>query len=448
MKKILALAMSAVLCLGFVACGGSETENVLWLTVEDSQVEGALHVKLGRAFAEKMKTEKGIDVTVKRSTFSNNDYGKSINTLYATGTLGDVVFTYDNYAPQYVQEGYFADLTSYIAESEIDLTLYQEDAMNSGKVLGDKIAYFPRSFDQVTIFINNEFFEDLGMADKIPTAKDGSWDWWTWTELLNLCAELRTAIDENNSEAQADYLYPMDANLLWNAVYDPIIKSFGGYTVDVATMTSGLDSNNPNSTAYNNTLKAIEFMQGLVHNKYTPNGYGAFTAGNNAMAFCTRPSVTSAVEEGMDLSFAPLPTFDEVVTGIANGTTYVGYGSGGYALNASSAKKDLAWEFIEFAVGAEGQKIIATEGRCIPTLKSQLTENGDWTKYLDGVDQSAFLFDKHTLSLASFARGVKVDTEFTIYSKIRSNIMGELEEDKTAARVASSLYNQIKTYIK
>ena len=447
MKKLLALALSAVMCFGLASCGEEES-NVLWLTVEDSQVEGALHVKLGKAFAEKMKAERGIDVTVKRSTFSNNDYGKSINTLYATGTLGDVVFTYDNYAPQYVQEGYFADLTSYIAESEIDLTLYQEDAMNSGKVLGDKIAYFPRSFDQVTIFINNEFFEDLGMADKIPTAKDGSWDWWTWTELLSLCQELRTAIDENNSEAQAEYLYPMDANLLWNAVYDPIIKSFGGYTVDVATMRSGLDKNNPDTAAYNNTLKAIEFMQDLVHQKYTPNGYGAFTAGNQAMAFCTRPSVSGAMEEGMDLSFAPLPTFDQAVTGIENGTTYVGYGSGGYALNANSSKKDLAWEFIQFAVSEEGQKIISSEGRCIPTLKSQLTENGDWTKFLDGVDQSAFLYNQHTLSLASFARGVKVDTEFTIYSKIRSNIMGELEEDKAAASVANALYNQIATYIK
>lgn len=448
MKKFVALAMSALMCFGLAACGETDGENVLWLTVEDSQVEGALHVKLGKAFAEKMKAEKGVDVTVKRSTFSNNDYGKSINTLFATGTLGDVVFTYDNYAPQYLQEGYFADLTSYIADGGVDLSLYKEDAIASGTVLGNKIAYFPRSFDQVTIFINNEFFEDMGMADKIPTVKNGSWDWWTWTELLNLCGELRAAINTNMSEAQAEYYYPMDANLLWNAVYDPIIKSFGGYTVDVSAMNSGLNKDNPDTAAYNNTLKAIEFMQDLVHKQYTPAGYGAFTAGNQAMAFCTRPSVTGAVEAAMDLSFAPMPKFDEAVTGIENGTTYVGYGSGGYALNAQSTKKDLAWEFIQFAISEEGQKIIASEGRCIPTIKSQLTTDGDWTKYLDGVDQSAFLYNAHTLSLASFARGVKVDTEFTIYSKIRSNIMGELEEDKTAASVASALYNQIKTYIK
>ena len=449
MKKIVGTLLAAVLsfsCLAMSACGGSkeDSSNTLWITIQDSQAEGAIHVKLGDAFAKKMKEEKGIDVTVKRSTFNLSDYGKSITTLYATQSLGDVVFTYDTYASLYSKNDMFADLTPYV-EKDVDLSLYNSTIIESAKAYKNELSYFPRSFDQVTVFINNQFFKDMGMEDKIPAQKDGSWDWWTWSEMLSLLTELRTAINTKMTSAQASYYYPVDANLAWNAVYDSIIKSFGGYTVDAVNMKSGLDS--ANTEVYENTLKAISFMKNLIVNEYAHTAEGTFVAGNTAMAFMTRPSVSACKDAEMDISFAPMPKFDQAITGIENGTTYVGYGSGGYALNENSNKKDLAWEFIKFAISEEGQKLIASDGLCIPTIKSQLTTEGEWTKFLPGVDQSAFLYDAHTLTLATYARGVEQETEYNIYSKIKQNMMSALQ-NKEPANVASTLYSSIKNYIK
>lgn len=471
MKKMVKMLACGVLAAGMAlgsfaltGCGNKTRSdpNTLWLTVQDTQAELAIHVKLGNAFAEKMK-EQGQEITVRRSTFSNNDYGKSILTLLNTQSLGDVVFTYDTYASQYSKEGLFEDLSSYV-ERDIDLSLYNEDVIESARAYENQLSYFPRSYDMVTVFINNQFFRDVGMEDRIPSTEiyGENWENWTWSAMLDLLKDLRAAINAKYDGSKSSYYYPVDANIAWNAVYDSVIKSFGGYTVNTENMTSGLDS--AQGEVYQNTLKAIQFMKDLVEPKeeygvtvkgklekraLADKSEGTFSSGNDAMAFMTRPSVQGCKEADMDLSFAPLPKFDEAVTGIKDGTTYVGYGSGGYAMYSDSKNKDLAWEFIKFAVSEEGQEIIAEDGLCIPTIKSQQTADAAWTEYLPGVDQSAFLFEGNTLSLATYARGVEQETEYQIYSKIKQSMMSALvDPDKTPANVASSLYNDIKNYIK
>ncbi len=461
MKKIAMLIAAAVLaaamCLGATGCGKKDSASTLWVTVPDSQEELLVQAKLAKAFTEKKKAE-GQDVTLKRNTLDVGKYGETVSKLIAQGEIGDVVFTYDTYAAQYSEQGLFEDLDSYIARDGVDLDLYNKTIIDSARAYQGQLSYFPRSYDQVTIFINYDFFVDLGMENDVPVPKDNgqgerTWDWWTWSELCKLCEKLRAAINEKMTAAQASYYYPLDANLSWNAVYDPIIRSFGGYTVDVTTLDSGFNKANANAAAYNGTLKALGFMKDLLKKNYTPMSTGAFAAGNNAMAFMTRPSVTGAIDADIELRFAPLPRFDTGIDGIGNDSvSYVGYGSGGYALNKNSKKKDLAWEFIEFAISEQGQAIIAGEGRCIPTLKSQLTIDGSWTDYVkdqngNNVDQSAFLYDGNTLSLATYARGVATDTEYQIYSKIRNSILGQLDS-KTPAATADYLYDQIKAYIR
>lgn len=456
-KTICAVVLAAAFGLGLAGCGGGSGQggaDTLWVTVANSSDELVLQNKLAKAFIAKKK-EEGKDITIKRSTFSVSDYGNGISKLYATDTLGDVIFTYDTYASQYAETGWFDALDPYIERDGIDLTLYNQTIIESARAYEGQLTYFPRSYDQVTIFINNEFFRQMDMEDRIPRPKDNgqgeeTWDWWTWSELLSLCADLRAAINEKKGNA-ASYFYPMDANLLWNAVYDPLIKSFGGNVVDVETMNSGFNS--ANSAAYTGTVNALNFMKSLMANKYTPDGYGSFTSGNNAMAFQTRPSVTSAISAGIDLSFAPVPKFDSAIDGIGeDSVTYVGYGSVGYAINKKSSKKELAWEFIKFAASEEGQAIIAANGNCIPTIKSQQTLDSAWTECVTDkegnvVDQSAFLYQGNTLSLATYARGVKTDTEYLIYEKVRSNILDKLSK-QTAESTAAYLYDLINIYIK
>ena len=57
----------------------------------------------------------------------------------------------------------------------------------------------------------------------------------------------------------------------------------------------------------------------------------------------------------------PLPVLQEPATVLH---------SDGYCMLASSEVKDAAWDFTEFAMGPEGQRITAGTGRTVPSLKS------------------------------------------------------------------------------
>lgn len=452
MKKLMALILAIVSTVGLVACGGGDEtsggdENILRVTVNGSDTELNLSAALNKRFKEKM-AEQGKTVTIKQSTFAESTYAKDIDTLIATESVGDVIFTYDDKSGIQVKEGYFADLDQFIAkDATFDINKYDAEIIQSARSYKGKLAYMPRSFDQITMFINKDFFKNIGMEDKIPsTAIYGeNWENWTWKALYDLCAEMRTAI--NNSEAygsKKDYYCPLDANFLWNPVYDPILKAFGSYSVDVATLKSGFDSSN--SDVYSKTLSALDFMKSFVTNEYAYAGWGSFSSGNQGMYLATRPAVTTCKASGIDVAFAPFPKFTSETTGTENPTTYVGYGSAGYAIFDGSKNKDLAWEYIKFVCGEEGQKIIGSNGSCVPVLKSELHAEGEWTKALPGVDQSAFIFNGYTRSLAPYARGLLVNTEFNFYKETQSILIDGLEK-KSAADICTTIFNTVQHYI-
>ncbi len=460
MKKFSCIVLAAVMAAGvssMAACGGnqddSSSSNVLSITISDSSSEILIQKKLSKAFQDKMKAEQNMDIEVKYTTFSTGKYTENIMTLFTTRSLGDVIYAYDDTAGLLLNNGVIEALDEIMAaDTAFDVNVYNQDIMNTAKSNGAQM-YMPRSFDQITTFINYDIFEELGMTDKVPMPITDSsdpkyvegdpWAWWTWDECLALCAELRTKMDEYYGYS-AEYMNPIDANLAWDAVYDPIVKSFGGNIVDAETLTSGLNST---SSAYAATLKAFEWMKSaLIDTEYTPAGAGTFAAGNQAMAFHTRPSIASPNSRGIEMRFAPIPRFTKTQTGIEDGETYVGFGSSGYAINKSSTKKDLAWEFIKFTMSSEGQAIISADGLSVPIIQSERTVNSGWTGLLGDVDQSAFLYEGNSYSFAKYARGISLETESSIYSKMNQSFFTQIKKEPVAC--CAGLYGVIADFIK
>ena len=174
------------------------------------------------------------------------------------------------------------------------------------------------------------------------------------------------------------------------------------------------------------------------------------------MSFEVRTTVPACVKSGINLAFAPIPKFTASQTGTENPTTYVGFGSGGYAINAASKNKQLAWEFIKFTASEEGQELISSNGACVPILKSMLTQNASWMqvdtlKKPDGtyIDQSAFIANNATRIPATYARGVAVQDEYTIYSDTKNFISNSFGlANFSAENLAREIYNGTAKYIK
>lgn len=456
MKRIISFVLAMAVCFGLAACKKPTDESVeegvqtLRVTVGNSDEEIMLNSRLQKAFVAK-KGKEGVKVKFfAPSTFTTGTYQQSLSGLEASNTLGDIIYTYDDKSGTNVAGEVFETLDEIIeADSDFDMSKYDKTIIDSARTYGGKIAYMPRSFDQITLFINVSLFKKIGLENEVPTkAKYGdNWENWTWDACLELLAKIRTALDTKYGKSSKNY-YPLAADLFWNPVYNCIVRSFGGNCVDVENMDTGFNPENP---AYAQTVKAFDFMNKLVSEKYSPAGQGQFTNGFEAMWIGTRPSVTGVVSDGkIEVAFAPLPKFTDSITGLTDTETFVSFGSSGYALNSNSKNKTLAWEFIKFTASEEGQKIIASAGSCVPIISSQLTADGDWTKVegLENVDQSAFIFRGNTLIPATYARGINIKNEFAVYTDSKNEIANNLGKTTDAAVIVKKLYDATKAYIK
>lgn len=422
-KKLLCVALTAVMTLGCISgCGANKGDseegdsandpNAVELSVGFLQTnsETANIQKLVREFEAEQK-EKGSPVKVKLVGIQSSDYNKQILQMASVETLPDVVYTYDDYASQWAAKGVFENLDSYF-EKDIDMSLYDDVAFEPARVYENSLYFAPREYNHPVVFVNTETFEKYGIEYK--QYQNG----WTWSQFMDTLKKLR---EEMNKDKLSDYLYPLDGNLHWAPIYNAWIRSFGGYVFNPEDNSVGLSEPG--------TIKAITEIKTMVDNKLVTDprgasGGGTFSSGNAAMSLQVRPSVSSAVEAGIKLAFLPMPTME-------SGTTYLSYGSSGFAMSATSEKKELAWEFLKFIMGEKGQEIFSSTGNGIPILKAMQTdENAAWRKSLEGVNQDAFIIsesqkDTYTRILTVYARGYDPDKERGIYTKAGS-LIGEL----------------------
>lgn len=461
-KKIIVVLMAIIMAIGMSACAPNndnqnsdgDVQRLKVTIVGNDSSEALLNHKLQQAFIAK-KAQEGVTVEFETpSTFNRGTYMQSIDTLAGTNELGDVVFTYDTTSGLEIKNRMFDPLDEYIEnDPEFDLSDYDTAIMDSARTYENKLAFMPRSFDQMTIMINKGIFEKYGLESEIPTTEKYGEDWetWTWDEMIRICRLLREKMDEEYG-IQASQYFPLVAKFFYNAVYGPVIESFGGNCIDLETMDSGF---NPTHPKHEQTVKALTWMQSLVEEKLTTYGNGNFSGGNNAMVTAVRTSVPVYIKAGIDLAFAPVPKFTKNQTGLDDAPTYVGFGSGGYAINAESQRKELAWEFIKFVASEEGQMLVAENGACVPILKSMLTNDSSWMEvddlFQDGgyIDQSAFVTESIVKMPATYARGVAVQDEQTIYTNAENLITNEFTTDNFSAEdLSEKIYESISRYIK
>ena len=460
MKKIIsfiAVVLSSIISLSMFACGVENGgRKGLLVTISDDDRDIEIQIALQDAFVKHMKT-KGTDVEVSYNTYTSSTYAKDLLNLQAGKQLGDVIQTSDRFASLMAYKRVFEPLDGFISEdSSFNLDDYDSEIIESARAYNNKIYYMPKSYDQVVIFINTDFFEAIGVEYPKPdTDAEDPWAWWTWDKCIELCQQIQEAVANSKYKANKDYIYPMAANLFWNPVNNAIIKSFGGKTVDADTLTTGFQSSDEKYAA---TLKAVEFMKSLATHKYTSSSnderFLSKRGGINCagMWFTTRPNVLTCLNNKINLAFAPIPRLTEAQTEILETTTYVGYGSAGYAVSAMSSQKTLAWEFVKFCASEEGQTIISDNGASVPTLNSLKRLDASWVnpvkdKNGDVVDQSAFLYNGLTRALSTYARGVNAEEEYKIYETVQSKIISGITTD-SASKICADIYATIKDYLK
>lgn len=437
LKKILRAALPALLTLAFafgaVACGGGSGEDgpigdpegeELRVSYQQDSAEARVFTALASAFVADQK-EKGNSVRITPIAISAADYNQSVLKMYNAETLPDVVYTYDDYASQWAENGVFENLDSYI-QRDLDLTLYDENAFEAARVYEDSVYFAPREYNQPVVYVNAALMESYGID--VSQYADG----WTWDEMVGLLEQIRAKMDE---QANREYLYPLDSSFEWAAMLNSFVRSEGGYLFDPETGTAGFDQ--PGTQA------AVEKIMRLIDDKLIADprsniSGSTFLNGSAALWIMSRPRVSSCLDNEIELSFLPMPLMGEQ-------EHYLCYGNTGYAISSISEKKELAWEFCKFVMSEKGQEVFSETGNCVPILLSmQQDENATWRQSLSGVDQSAFIRsegDGYTYILSTYARGYDQSKERGIYNKV-GQLIGEISNEQYGTAAAFCEYAQ------
>lgn len=287
-------------------------------------------------------------------TPGQGDYLTKISTSFAGGAAPDIfLINYRNFG-QYAASDALEPVEPYLAASEVIAAEdYYDVSLNAFKYGGVEQTCMPQNVSSLVVYYNQDLFEANGVA--LPETG------WTWDEFLSAAKALTT--DTDGDGAIDTYGMVMEQSIYR---FTSFITSNGGQLVD--------DVDNP-TTLTIDSPEAIEALQWIAD--LGPNGAGVvppeteaqaeddearFMRGGAGMFLQSRRAVPTLREiEGFTWNVAPLPVADQPATVLH---------SDAFCMAAGAAAKPEAWTFIEFAVSAEGQTLLAQTGRIVPSLKS------------------------------------------------------------------------------
>ncbi|WP_082957383.1 sugar ABC transporter substrate-binding protein [Mycolicibacter heraklionensis] len=307
-----------------------------------------------------------------RTILAGGDPTQQMSTFCAGGKCPDVLMAWEfNYAGL-ADRGVLLDLNTLLERdrqfaaalrSDSIPALYETFGFNGGQYA------FPEQWSGAFLFYNTKIFADAGVPPP-----PGRWDTpWTFDEFLATAAAL-TRRSENGRVTQWGFVDT------WSPPYSAAL--FG--------MNNGVPWAVPrvNPTHLNfdddDFLAGIQFYSDLsnVHrvapaaaDTQSISTMGLFTAGNAAMALGGHWRYQTFVQaQELEFDVAVLPTGPAAA---AKGrAAQSAIGSTGLAIAADSRHREQAWEFVKFAAGPVGQRLIGESGLFVPVLRSAIDTPG------------------------------------------------------------------------
>ena len=351
------------------------------------------------------------------------------------GVLPDIIQVFD------ITSGYYtnADLdgagnsllqpiSSYMKRDGIaESTLVDSSvAITKSRIGSNDMYWVPRDYNKIVIAYNKEMFRIAGITER-PS------DDWTWSEFVSVCQALKAHEDEILDYSKKDVFYPVDLNLNFQAVYYPILKSYGIDLIDAKTKKCfGGDVDGAKAVWGKLLNMVVAGLASPADNKVP------FASKQSAMMFTPRPDVPNYVNGvGADnIDFISLPIYDDLSSGQ---TSYIGMGATGYGIttHCPDARKEMAWDFLKYIISEDGQNVFSKTGSCIPCLKSLLNDpNAEYAKYISkDLNHKAFVaYPERDIFAGKFLEGLKPETQRDVYDTIRVNALnkffynGEIDE--------------------
>lgn len=286
--------------------------------------------------------EENPDIHVEMQLTPWDQYWTKFDAAAGANQAADTFFMNVNYA-KYVEAGILEPLDEWIERDSFDTSVYTPALVELFTYNGQLIA-MPKGMDSQAVAYNKAIFEQYGVEE--PT------DDWTWQDMLDILAQLKEKIGEED-------IYPMALALnSINSSWGHIMWQFGGNMF--------MD----NTSVFNSqeNIDALSSIVDMIDNGYIPDyttisdtaAEELYISGKAAMLYL--PTFSSQKIEQSSLEDTVLVTLPEAKS---KNAMLIGMG---YGMNSASEHKEEAWRFLKYLGGDTANEMIGKSGIDIPAM--------------------------------------------------------------------------------
>ena len=356
MARTLIAIVVALVALVAAGCGSSAEDGpVRFLVFGDPE-----EIKAYRQVASDFEARTGDDVQLVEAS-DRSDLIARLSTSIAAGAPPDVFLMNYRYYAQFAARGAIEPVTDRLAESDsFEARDFYAVALEAFRWRGEQLC-IPQNVSSLVVYYNRDLFARYG----VPEPEDD----WTWNTMVSDAALLTR--DANGRQIVAG---DPDAGGAKAAAYGlgveptvirvaPFIWSNGSELVDDAAEPTRFTLETPQAQEALRGFLDLRQAYGVVPSDVeveATDDETRFANGGLAMLLSSRRSTPLfRTITAFDWDVAPLPRWRERA-GILH--------SDAFCITAGSERKDAAWEFVEYALGPEGQRTLAESGRTVPSL--------------------------------------------------------------------------------
>lgn len=355
--RILIILFSQLFCgYLFISCSNpharrnpNELTFAYWASVDDKSL-------IEECIANFERLHPGVKIRAECIPWSQ--YFNKMLVRFVAETAPDVIMTSSDRVSAYIEAEVLVDLMPFIKNDTTGFSLadYYPDLIARMSKDG-RLYVLPRDIDVIAcVYYNKDMFKREG----IPFPHDN----WSWAEFLSAAQKCTKDLDNDGKIDQ------------WGVCiygfYNALIYSNNGTLVD--------DWRNPTKCTIDDprTIEAIQFWQDLMYKyKVTPTSITLSSLGmlEHDLFFEGRLGMFIA-GIWMTPMFSRITAFDWDVAMIPYGphasptTRRFVAGGSGYSMTKFCKSRELAWEFIKYMGGKEGQTILSRPGLTQPALMS------------------------------------------------------------------------------
>ena len=358
-KAVAAVGASILLVGGLTACtnstgGGTAADGSTTLSWATNSSEREAADAVIAAYKEVEP-----DVTIEMTTADTDNYQTTLRTQLSSGTAPDVFFTWagdgNPMAMKVLQEAeLILDLSDRPFVANIPEGIQPVTEIDGGTYIA------PVTFTGIGAAYNMTAMEAAGLEK--PT---------TWTEVLDFCADARSA---------GKSAFALAAGTPWNTQLIPYALT--------PTLVYGPDPEFPAQMADGEVTFADSEWEAAFDKYSEMQSAGCFQDGalgtvyedaldlvskGDAMASvqvaASLAAMTAGAADGTEFSFDPLPATDD-----ASETRMAGAAGAAYAVNVDSEVQDAAVAFVDWLASADGSNVYSTAAKSIPAIPNDQFE--------------------------------------------------------------------------